>query len=217
MSAERLRAVVPFKRLDRAKSRLALPDVERRELALAMAYDTLAAVSGCAAVDEVVVVTDEAEYAAHARTLGAVVLPDVGALNAGLRAAATGGVLVLALLADLPALTPQQLGRFLGVAAPLAAAGTPCFVADESGLGTTAYVAERAGFDPMFGPDSAARHRVAGAVELTGDWPGLRNDVDDLASLAAVRRLALGPHTRAALSARQASRGDDVSRSRPRA
>ena len=43
-------AVVPVKRLDAAKSRLALPPAQRRDLALAVALDTVEALVGCEAV-----------------------------------------------------------------------------------------------------------------------------------------------------------------------
>ncbi|MGC1212363.1 MAG: 2-phospho-L-lactate guanylyltransferase, partial [Micromonospora sp.] len=53
--------VVPVKRLQVAKSRLrgALPAVPHEELALALAADTVRAVRACAAVAEVLVVTDD--------------------------------------------------------------------------------------------------------------------------------------------------------------
>lgn len=48
---------------------------------------------------------------------------------------------------------------------------------------------------PRFGPDSARRHREDGAVELSGEWPGLRCDIDTPADLAYARRLGLGAAT----------------------
>ena len=50
---------------------------------------------------------------------------------------------------------------------------------------------------PRYGPASAAAHRAAGAVELTGDWPSLRHDVDTAADLRTAAELGLGPATSA--------------------
>ena len=206
------RAVVPFKRLSLAKSRIALPAPDRAVLALAMARDTLAAVMASAGVASVTVVTDAEEYADTARGFGAAVLPDPGDLNLGLRQAAVGADRVVAILADLPALTPAGIAALLDSAESHIVDGEPCFVADASGTGTTAYLAPRGSFAPSFGPGSAARHREQGAVELPGRrsselgessraWAGLRHDVDDLPSVVAAGRLGVGVHTRAALAA----------------
>ncbi|MGQ0574124.1 MAG: hypothetical protein ACT4RN_07945 [Pseudonocardia sp.] len=43
------------------------------------------------------------------------------------------------------------------------------------------------------------RHRGSGAIELAGDWPGLRRDVDTGADLRTAADLWLGTHTRSAL------------------
>jgi 2-phospho-L-lactate guanylyltransferase len=53
--------------------------------------------------------------------------------------------------------------------------------------------------DPMFGAGSAQRHRQGGAVELTGDWPGLRCDIDTPHDLADARLLGVGAATEATL------------------
>ena len=47
--------------------------------------------------------------------------------------------------------------------------------------------------------DSAAAHAASGATELTGDWPGLRQDVDTAADLRTVLDLGPGRHTCALL------------------
>jgi 2-phospho-L-lactate guanylyltransferase len=53
--------------------------------------------------------------------------------------------------------------------------------------------------DPRFGIGSAAAHAGSGAVELTGDWPALRRDVDTPDDLWAVLSLGAGTHTAALL------------------
>ena len=60
-------------------------------------------------------------------------------------------------------------------------------------------------FRPRFGPGSAARHRAAGAAEITRPGlAGLRRDVDEPADLRGARELGLGTRT-AAVAARLGS------------
>ncbi len=49
--------------------------------------------------------------------------------------------------------------------------------------------------DPHFGPGSAAAHAASGARPLSGDWPGLRHDVDTALDLDTVLALGTGPYT----------------------
>ncbi|QIK67011.1 2-phospho-L-lactate guanylyltransferase [Nocardioides sp. HDW12B] len=204
--------VIPVKPLDRAKSRLAvLGDDVRRDLALAFVRDVLTAVRGAAGLREVVVVTADEQVAALVRSeLGgrARLVADTEprelnrALHRGvddLRATRPDAdrTAVLALCADLPALTSRALGDLLAVA-PRSGAG---FVADRTGTGTTAYLAPPALFDPRFGPGSRDAHARA-AVDLTARVPAeLRADVDSPADLAPlVAHPHLGGATRAALA-----------------
>jgi 2-phospho-L-lactate guanylyltransferase len=192
-------------------------------LALALAADTLAAVLASAA-RRVAVVTADPRAAALVRPAGpdderphrdaprTVVVDDPGAgLNAAVRAGVEhlqrvpGGVAghapapVAALLGDLPALRPAELDEALAAAVAAIADGAPAaYVADHTGEGTTLLVLTRPGHGgPHFGPQSARAHATAGAVALTGTWPGLRHDVDVPADLERVRALGVGPATRA--------------------
>ena len=208
-------AVIPVKPLDGAKSRLrgAVPDGEHADLALALVRDTVAAVLACPAVRDVLVVTDDPDAARAAAALGARVVPDrPGAgLNAALRfgADAVTGLTRprAALAADLPALRPDDL------AAALALAWRRSFVADAGGSGTV-LLAAPAGvpLDPRFGPGSAAAHAASGAQPLTGDWLGLRRDVDTPADLRTVMELGAGAHTSAVLCRHARNCGDLRSR-----
>ena len=193
--------VVPVKRLERAKTRLALPPELRRELALAMAIDSVAACLSATTVAAVVVVTDDATAASAMRALGAQVIADEP--DAGLNPALTHGAQVLlsehphagvvAVSSDLPALSPQALSALLSRAASVEAG---C-VADAAATGTTLLTARSAGlFAPAFGPDSLQRHRTAGAVDLTAYAdPRLRRDVDTIEDLGDALRLGCGPAT----------------------
>lgn len=197
-----LHAVIAVKRLDRAKSRLAaeFPGTQRSALVLAMLDDTLTAALAVPAVATVTVVTPDAAVADLAAGRGAIVHPEPEAsgLNAALGAAFItlrrehGPVDLLALQADLPALRSAELTEALA-AAP---AGRRSVVADHQRTGTAALIVrDGSATEPLFGPDSARRHVAAGALELTGDWPGLRLDVDTRADLARALELGAGPAT----------------------
>lgn len=204
--------VIPVKPLDRAKSRLAvLGDDARRDLALAFVRDVLVAVRGAAGVRDIVVVTADEQVASLVRAeLGGRgrLVPDTEPreLNRALHRGVADllgtrpdadGAGVLALCADLPALTSRALAELLA-AAPVA---RPGFVADHTGTGTTAYLAPPALFDPRFGPGSRDAH-ARDAVDLTAGVPfELRADVDSPEDLAAlVAHVLLGEATRASLA-----------------
>jgi 2-phospho-L-lactate guanylyltransferase len=196
-------AVIPVKSLSAAKSRLrgAVADSRHEELALAMVRDTVAAVRACAAVGDVLVVTDDPAAVAAVTALGARAVPDRPA--AGLNAAIHFGADVVAglghhravLTGDLPALRPAELGEALAAAGP-----GRSFVADAAGTGTV-LLAAAAGtaLDPRFGVGSAAAHTASLARPLLGAWPGLRQDVDTAGDLRTVLALGAGEHTCALL------------------
>jgi 2-phospho-L-lactate guanylyltransferase len=193
--------VVPVKRLDRAKSRLvgaADGGVgDRRahtDLVVALALDTITAAAGADGVGDVLVVTSDPLLTAVLRAEGVRCVaegPEPG-LNAAYRhGAARLGRHVGALQADLPALRSAELAAAIG-----AADGRRAFCADRQGTGTTLLIAAPGEpLDPRFGVGSAAAHRTSGAVELVGDWPSLRCDVDTSADLAVAAGLGLGPRT----------------------
>jgi 2-phospho-L-lactate guanylyltransferase len=197
--------VVPVKRLRLAKSRLyavGRPRPEHEELALSLALDTVAAALAAAAVERVFVVTDDPAAREAMAGAGAWVLPDTP--DAGLNPALAHGAAaamqrsphdgVALLSADLPALRPAELDAALAAAAGHDSA----FVADARGTGTTLLAtAPGRPVRPRYGQASAAAHRAAGAVELTGEWPSLRNDVDTAADLRTAAELGLGPATSA--------------------
>jgi 2-phospho-L-lactate guanylyltransferase len=100
---------------------------------------------------------------------------------------------VAALVGDLPALRPEELGAALDAAA----AHPEAFVRDADGTGTTLLTAAGAALRPRFGPGSARAHADDGAVPLSGTWPGLLRDVDTEADLRAALALGTGPRTAA--------------------
>jgi len=198
--------VVPVKVLAQAKSRLTgLAGADRAELALAMAADTVAAALASSAVQTVLVITDDRAVSAEMSRLGALVLADEPAsgLNEALRFGAgyardrwpERGVAGLA--GDLPALQPAELTTAL----ELAGLQGRAFVPDAAGTGTTLLAATPgADFEPLFGLDSRARHRAAGAAELDLQaTSGLRRDVDTVEDLQVAASVGLGPRTRVLL------------------
>jgi len=199
--------LVPVKELAVAKTRLSrFAGAARADLALAFAIDTVTAALATDLVGAVLVVTDDARVAAGATAAGADVVADQprAGLNPALQhgadvARSRGGPGPLAALsADLPALRPEDLSAALAAAAEQ----TLCFVADVDGTGTTLLAARDAGdLRPSFGHRSRARHRAAGAVELTGALVSLRRDVDTEVDLYDAQRLGVGPRTRDVLAA----------------
>jgi 2-phospho-L-lactate guanylyltransferase len=198
--------VIPLKPLARAKSRLSdtAGDGLRPGLALAFAQDTVAAALACPAVGDVAVVTDDALAGRELAALGASIVPDEpgGGLNAALAHAAAvvrskrPESALAAMNADLPALRPLELTRVLDAAAEFPRA----FLADAAAIGTTVLAARAdAELRPVFGPDSRARHRASGAVELSlGEVDSVRQDVDTGEDLRAALALGVGPRTAAA-------------------
>ncbi|KQH80712.1 2-phospho-L-lactate guanylyltransferase [Mycobacterium gordonae] len=202
--------IIAVKRLAAAKTRLApvFAAPTRESVVLAMLVDTLSAATRVSSLHSITVITPDDVAAAAATELGAQVLADPTApddpdpLNSAVSSAA-GAVdvpNVVVLQGDLPALQTQELTEAISAARH----HERSFVADRLGTGTAVLCAFGTSLDPRFGPDSAARHRRSGAIELTGAWPGLRCDVDTPADLAAARQLGVGPATARAIAHRSA-------------
>lgn len=172
--------VVPVKGTVAAKSRFGA-DARRLDLAEAMALDTVEAALQVAAV----LVVGSGDLSPFAE-LGALTMPEEqgDGLNGAIeRAVATVQGSVAVLLADLPALRPDELA---------AALVENSMVPDADGTGTTLIT----GRVPAFGAGSRAAHRALGYREL--ELPatsGLRLDVDSPESLAAIPPARLGPRT----------------------
>jgi len=201
--------IVAVKRLAAAKTRLApvFAARTRERVVLAMLVDTLNAAARVSALGSITVITPDEVAAAAAAELGALVLADPtpqghpdplnNAIAAAERSVADSFSNIVVLQGDLPAVQSQELAEAIAAAR----AHRRSFVADRLATGTSALCAFGTGLDPQFGPDSSARHRRSGAIELTGAWPGLRCDVDTPADLAAARRLGVGAATARAIAA----------------
>jgi 2-phospho-L-lactate/phosphoenolpyruvate guanylyltransferase len=188
--------VIPAKALPEAKSRLlpaSVDDAAHRRLVEAIRADTLAAAGAADGVARVLVVTDRPGEP------DALVQRQPG-LNAALREAADHAARswpedgIVALVGDLPALRPDELGAALSAASR----HSRSFVADAPGTGTTLLaVTPGTPLEPRFGAGSAARHvRDAALIEA---GPGLRHDVDTADDLQQAAALGLGAATAAVL------------------
>jgi 2-phospho-L-lactate guanylyltransferase len=201
--------IIAVKRLTAAKTRLApvFSARTRENVVLAMLVDTLTAATRAGSLRSITVITPDEAAAAAASGLGAGVLADPtpaghsdplnNAIAAAGRAIAESATNFVVLQGDLPALQTQELSEAIAAARH----HRRSFVADRLGTGTSALFAFGTTLDPHFGPDSSARHRRSGAIELTGAWPGLRCDVDTPADLAVARRLGIGAATARAIAA----------------
>lgn len=193
--------LVPLKRPDRAKTRLAQSGVtDHQRLAVAFAWDTIAAAAASPLVHSVWVVTDAADLVPP----GARHLADEGDgdLNRALARAADAinhthpSLGVVALCADLPALATRDLTE------ALSGLENRCFVADSEGTGTTLLaVPPGVSLAPAFGGGSARRHELSGALPLTPALPTLRLDVDTADDLERAIAVGVGAHTQRALEA----------------
>jgi 2-phospho-L-lactate guanylyltransferase len=198
-------ALIPVKELARAKARLAsvLDEAGRRELALAMYQDVLAAATACPAIDCVVVVSRDEEALEVARGAGAEGLAEPGGLNEALTSAAEkiakrGATRIVVLAADLPLASSEAI-------AAIAEAEADVALVPSADGGTNALALQREAIGFEYGRDSAARHlaaaRETGLRSLRLDLPALALDIDTPADLDRLREnlAGAGAQTRAAL------------------
>lgn len=199
--AGRWSLIVPVKRVEIAKTRLALDVATRASLAVAMAVDTVFAALDSSSVAAIVVVTDDERARAALEGLDVTIVADVP--DAGLNAALAHGAAVAptsrvaALSSDLPSLKGDDLSLVLTEAGR----HDQAVIADVAGTGTTLLCAGRGDlFVPRFGVASRAAHVAGGAVDLTTVAPeSIRRDVDSVDDLRAAIALGVGQATRDAL------------------
>lgn len=201
-------ALIPVKELTHAKARLApaLDVAARRDLALALFRDVLAAALGCPALDRVIAVTDDVDLLSVASDAGADGMADPGGLNEALTSAARaarqrGATRLVVLAADLPLAASDD------IAAVVAANADIALVPSGDG-GTNALALPPDAIPFLFGPRSAQRHldaaRQAGLRTARLDLPRLALDIDSPSDLERLRAAVdagevVGAHTLAAL------------------
>lgn len=196
--------LVPVKGGVRAKSRLALDREVRRELASAMASDTVDAVLACPTVSQVTVLSSPSVTAGLGTSAHVLVEPEHPPSPSPLNELIDWAMAqlpfgpVAVVMGDLPALTPQALREILEGAEGFVRA----MVVDRHGTGTTVLTGRsRDELRPAFGPDSAKTHEAGGARSIDAT-AGARCDVDDLEDLRHATALGVGPRTLALLADR---------------
>jgi 2-phospho-L-lactate/phosphoenolpyruvate guanylyltransferase len=191
-------AVLPVKRFDAAKQRLAagIDDGRRRDLAAAMVADVLEAIGEARAIERMIVVSGDPVAQELAAAAGAEVVPDptdgghVEAALAGIaRAEVEGASCVVLLAGDCPLLDPRELDRLL-TGVPDRYVG---IVPDRHGTGTNALVlSPPRAIVPAFGEGSCARHvdaaREAGVPFEVEELASLGLDLDTPADVIALTR-----------------------------
>jgi 2-phospho-L-lactate guanylyltransferase len=202
-------AILPAKRFDHAKQRLApaLDAEGRRVLAEAMLEDVLDALDRAEEVDGVVTVTAEPRARALAERHGAETLDDPSesgqsaAVALGVAAALEHGAdRVLLVPGDCPALDPVEVDALLRDAPP---APSVAIVPDRHRAGTNALLLSPPGaIEPAFGPGSLARHLElaadAAVTAAVAEVPSLLPDADTPADLAHLRDVLARRRPRAA-------------------
>lgn len=191
-------AVLPIKRLDEAKQRLAvgIDNERRRALVAAMAADVLEAIGAARTIERTIVVSGDPIVQELASDAGAEVVPDpadVGHSEAALagiaRAEVDGAECVVLLPGDCPLLDPRELDSLL-TGIPGSYVG---IVSDRRGTGTNALALSPPGaIVPAFGEGSRERHvaaaRAAGIPFGIEELPSLQLDLDTPADLVALTR-----------------------------
>jgi 2-phospho-L-lactate guanylyltransferase len=201
-------AVVPVKDTTAAKQRLApaLAPEWRRDLALAMLEDVLAALAGASGLaGRLLVTTDPAavrlasHYHAECEAEGAAAGHTGAVMTAARRLAAAGAAAMLTVPGDIPLVTAAEIDRLIAAHRP-----SPSFTIAPSHdeLGSNAILMSPPDVVPLrFGDDSFRPHlaaaRACGIAPTVLRLPGIAMDIDNPADLAHLA--GLGSRTRAGL------------------
>jgi len=156
-------AILPFRSIDSAKSRMAplLSEDERREFSARLLERTLLALGRATSVSNVILVSPDPLARALARSGGHEALDDGGVdLNAAIalgvgQASATGASAVLILPVDLAEITATNIDALVGGWS----GSQPGLLASPDGGTSALLVPLPRDFTPQFGADSAAAHR----------------------------------------------------------
>ncbi|EKF20892.1 2-phospho-L-lactate guanylyltransferase [Nitratireductor pacificus] len=181
-------AIVPVKRLDRAKSRLSLllSRAERQELAGAMLRDVFDVLVGAERLSGIVVVTNDVQAAELASGIGASVVPD--RLEAGTNEAVRQGLEwllgrdcegAIVVPGDVPFASPAEVDAVAGALDAHAVVLVPAL--RDGGTNMLGLRPSNL-MEPAFGPDSFTRHlamaRAAGITPRVLHLEGAGHDID---------------------------------------
>lgn len=188
--------LIPVKNFTNSKQRLspALTPSERRELAIVMLHDVLAAVAAWTSRPPAALVTSDAIASAAARERGFDIIPDDANRSESDAIALATQVAVergcsetLVIPADIPLVTAEELERVYAAAPERGIAIVPSAEA----RGSNAVLRRPADLIPLrFGNDSFQPHmaaaRATGLPCVVLELPGIALDVDTPADLAAL-------------------------------
>jgi 2-phospho-L-lactate guanylyltransferase len=204
-------ALVPLKRLDHAKTRLAsvLDPSTRAHVMRALLGHTLEQVKAAPSIGSVTLVSSAVEASSIAVEHGVAHFDDRGlpwneALSAAIAESVTSEAVVI-VSADVPLLTVEDVERFVAV---LTRRGV--VIARATDAGTNAVAMDPAGaMETTFGVEgSAARHaelaEASGLTPVIVDIPGLAHDLDTTEDLEEVLRHVMSDEVRAVLAGARA-------------
>ena len=115
-------------------------------------------------------------------------------INSDLEMAIVDSKRIAIFLPDLPSVKTAEISNAL----ELAKSHKTSFIADQNSIGSTAFFSTVGKVPTYFGPNSAAAHRSAQAIELINpQFKGIKADCDDWSDLEAINISDLGHATRA--------------------
>ena len=181
-------ALIPAKSLDEAKGRLAglLGEDERRRLALAMLEDIVHTLQAVPRVDSISIVSPDAEVLGKTKELGATPIEEpssVRGINQALAHAAeaiSGADTLLVVLADVPAVTPDEIDAVID-AIP---SGKGLVICPSAAKGTSALALRPPGtIHFRFGRNSFSDHKreaLANGLSMkVVRFDSMSNDIDE--------------------------------------
>ena len=190
---------LPLKQFSAGKSRLGnIPADFRISLIKAIASDLIDALLQVSSITSITVVGIDHQLLTNATNarLNSYPIAEPIDINSDLQISIGEVNRFAVFLPDLPSVKPAEIT----LAFELASAQQTSFIADQNGLGSTAFFGTTGKVQTHFGANSAAAHRAAGAHELINpSFKGIKADCDDWSDLLAIDSNELGHSTRALL------------------
>ena len=188
---------LPLKNFSAAKSRLAITPAELRVLLIkSMASDVIEVLLQIPSISSIKVVGVDHSQITEVKDsrLSSIPFLEPNDINSDIAQAIDNVDRYAVLLPDLPSVKAQEVIR----AFELASHYERSFIADKSGVGSTAFFSTVGKVSTFFGHNSAEAHRGAGAIELKDSlFAGIKADCDVWSDLLAISSQDLCSATRA--------------------
>lgn len=188
---------LPLKNFDAGKSRLmVLPDEVRVSLIKAMASDLIKVLLQVRSISSIRVVGVDHSKITKVKDSRLTSIPflEPHDINSDLEQSFNIVDQYAVFLPDLPSVKSSEIIKAFELASNYAES----FIADKSGIGSTAFFSTVGKVPTYFGPNSAEAHRRMGAIELKDSlFKGIKADCDVWSDLLAISSKDLGPATRA--------------------